>query len=223
LREPVEVEVLIAKFLCIGLRHTIVAMGSAQCSTCAEECLGGSETPIVVKVPTFRTTVERALGEKIGLKLDALDRLGLVIIEIPPGAVKEWNDACPGDKNLQVNQRIVEVNGIVGDSAAMLAAMKQSTIWHLVVQRPVEIRAVIPRDDTKSLGMNLRYSTNSTSLLIAEVEDGPIQDWNDKSSADKIKPFDRIVEVNDTRGSVESLLEAGQLSDKLNMVVLHYE
>lgn len=171
----------------------------------------------------FCVTVERAPAETIGINLDVTDGSALLIVDILPGAIQAWNDAHIGEMTLQVNDRIIEANGAVGDSDKLLTALKQNTTWHLAVQRPVEIRAVIVRDGANSLGMDLRYAPNGTSLMISQVDDGPIKEWNEKSANCQIKPLDRIIEVNGRRGSTRELLDSGKESDTLEIVILHYD
>lgn len=172
---------------------------------------------------TFQVTIERSPADVIGINLDVTDGVALQIVDILPGAVQAWNESRSGQTRLQVHDRIIEANGANGDSDVILAALKQSLSWHLIVQRPVEIRATVDRDGTSSLGMDLRYAPNGSSLMILKVEAGPIQDWNSRPQAYKISKFDRIVEVNGRRGTSKDLLDAGKELDQLKMVVLHYE
>lgn len=176
-----------------------------------------------IQTNEYRTTIERNGSETIGINLDVTDCVSLVVVDILPGAIYTWNESHAGERNLKVNDRIVEANGCRGDADKLLCVLKQSTTWSLVVQRPVEFRAVINRSGSISLGMDLRYAPNGSTLMISEVEDGPIKDWNAVSATWKIKKFDRIIELNGIRGSSQELLHAGMEEETLEMCILHYD
>jgi len=168
--------------------------------------------------------IERDSTETIGINLDVTDCVSLIVVDIFDGAIKLWNAQHPEGPNLQVNDRIVSANGQSNDADKLLTALKHSTTWTLVVQRPVEFKAVINRAGSLALGMDLRYAPNGTTLMISEVvvEDGPIKDWNALSTDWRIKKFDRIIELNGVRGSSQELLHAGMDKETLHMCILHY-
>jgi len=166
--------------------------------------------------------IERDSTETIGINLDVTDCVSLIVVDIFPGAIQLWNSQHPEGPNLQVNDRIVKANGQSNDADKLLTALKHSQTWTLVVQRPVEFKAVINRAGSLALGMDLRYAPNGTTLMISEVEDGPIKDWNALSTEWKIKKFDRIIELNGVRGSSQELLHAGMDKETLHMCILHY-
>jgi len=171
----------------------------------------------------FLVMVERSLQEVIGLNLDVTDGLSLVIVDILPGVVQTWNEKHPNAPRLQINDRVIEANGMRGDAKKLMTVMKQSTVWTLMVQRPVEVEIVINRSGLIGMGIDLRYAPNGTSLMITEVDDGPFKDWNQCSgAAAQIQTCDRIIEVNGTRGSSQELLKAGLDLEALSLKVLHY-
>lgn len=172
---------------------------------------------------SYRLTLDRSPTETIGINLDLTDGVSLVVVDIFAGSIQAWNEAHASSPHLEINDRIVEANGLHGDADRMLAALKQNTTWALAVQRPVEYRAAVDRRSALSLGMDLRYAPNGTTLTISEVEDGPIKDWNACSTTWKVKKFDRIIELNGVRGSAQRLLQAGMEKDMLELCILHYE
>jgi len=183
----------------------------------------GSLTPRTSGKSLFNITIERSSSETIGLNLDVTDGKSLLIVDVTPGAIQAWNDTHPKEMRLQVYDRIVQANGATGDADKLLTALKQKTTWQLVIQRPIELRVSVARDGTSSLGMDLRYAPNGTSLMISQVDDGPMKDWNERTQGPKVTSSDRIIEVNGKKGSSRDLLESGRESDKMDMVILHYE
>lgn len=185
---------------------------------------GGAAGAREAAAGTLRLSIERAAGATIGMNLDVTDLVSLVVVDILPGSIREWNEAQPRPgQQLRVNDRIVEANGASEDAQKMLCVLKDSTMWQLVVQRPAEYRAVIERHGVLSLGLDLRYALTGTSLMIADIGDGPIKDWNARSSTRKVKKFDRIIELNGVRGSAQQLLRAGKGQETLDMCILQYD
>merc|ERR1712032_1151112 len=101
--------------------------------------------------------------------------------------------------------------------------LKRETKWALVIQRPVESRITIMNS---SLGLALKYSPSGNSLMINSVDEGPIHEWNEGKKGRLVKRFDRIVEVNGTRGLPLSLAQALQLTvanSTLDLIITHYD
>lgn len=172
----------------------------------------------------FRVSMERSGEASIGTYIDITDNTTMLIVGIlQGGAIQIWNDAHLDQPQLKVHDRIVEANGVRGDAEKLLSELKQSTNWDLRVQRPVEFHAIIERAGSHALGMDLRYAPNGSSLMISEVDEGPIKDWNAISKTWQVKKYDRIIEVNGTRGTSQQLLSAGIGVDRFDMVILHWE
>jgi len=64
---------------------------------------------------------------KIGLGINQGDGKTLVILDVMQGLVKQWNFTHP-DQEVMPEDRIIEVNGITGDAAAMLEACKEDKL-----------------------------------------------------------------------------------------------
>lgn len=203
--------------------HAPAAEEAARAAAAAAAAAGGSAAREGAEESSaFRLQIERAAGETIGINLDVTDGVSLVVVDILPGSIQAWNKAHEHSAHLEINDRIVEANGASGDADKMLSALKQNVVWELVVQRPVLLRAVVSRQGALSLGVDLRYAPNGNTLLISEVEDGPMKDWNACSTTGKVKKFDRIIEVNGVRGTSQHLLQAGMDKEELDMRILHY-
>jgi len=170
--------------------------------------------------------LDRSQETNIGLNLDALDEETAFVDGILPGAIQTWNRTYPTQPTLQVYDRIVCVNSMTGETDQILREMRQSLNWNLVVDRPKELKIFVDCTKYPSLGLDLKYSPNGGSLLIASIGDGAIKDWNTKMTNGGgvgIEPRDRIIEVNSIRGSARDLLDAATNVTSLNLVILHYE
>lgn len=169
----------------------------------------------------FAATIVRSEEDPIGLDIDLIDGISAVVVDIKEGAVKSWNEKNP-EHALQVNDRIVEVNGQRREANSMVSRLKSDTTWAVQVQRPVEFAVSISRADTPSLGMDLRYAPNGTTLMITQVGEGPMQEWNKKHPDKAVCKHDRIIQLNKVRGTPTQLLQASEDSETLNMIVIHY-
>merc|ERR1719277_1015644 len=143
--------------------------------------------------------------DNIGLNLDALDGVSAFVDDIIPGAVQTWNSTHSLSEGLQVHDRVKSVNGVRGETDKLLSELKSTTVWKLSVHRPEEIRVVVDCKKHPSLGLDLKYSPNGNTLLIADFGEGAIKEWNKGPQQVKIKQFDRIVSINGVRGPARSL------------------
>eukprot|EP00434_Breviolum_minutum_P042345 symbB.v1.2.037686.t1/scaffold5634.1/size25136/2 len=62
----------------------------------------------------------------------------------------------------------------------------------LTVQRPKELK--VPVKSCRSLGLDLAYGDSMVGLLIKQVNEGPVMQWN-TSATDQVSPGDRIVTI----------------------------
>merc|ERR1719330_426032 len=170
---------------------------------------------------TFTTTISRNEEEPIGLDIDLIDGISAVVVDIKDGAVKSWNEKNPAQA-IRVNDRIVQVNGAKLEANALVANLKTETLWVLEVQRPVLFTVCISRADAPSLGMDLRYAPNGTTLMITQIGEGPMQDWNRAHPKEEVCRHDRIIQLNGVKGTPTMLLQASADSETLHMVILHF-
>mmetsp|Transcript_113594 Transcript_113594/g.222753 ORF Transcript_113594/g.222753 Transcript_113594/m.222753 type:complete len:221 (-) Transcript_113594:194-856(-) len=156
-----------------------------------------------------------------GFNIDITDGVSLVIVDIKRTTVSPKGGGNP-NLTLQPHDRIIQANGLSGDAAALMKELRSADTWELTVQRPTEFQAVVNRQGYDSLGLELQFAPNGTTLMIAGVSKGPIQDWNAKSKTHEIGKYDRIVEVNGTRGVSRDLLHAAKAEEVLRLSVLTY-
>lgn len=161
-------------------------------------------------------------GASIGLNLDALQDEQAFVDGITAGFIQEWNADKPRDRQLCPYDSIVGINGFRGDTKELLNEMRDTSQWCLIVRRPVELAISVDCDSSPTLGLDLKYSPNGRSLLIASIGEGSIRERNLRH-AQQIRPGDRIVEVNGQRGTAKQLLEAASNVDTLELVIVHFE
>jgi len=170
---------------------------------------------------TFTARITRNEEEPIGLDIDLIDGVSAVVVDIKEGAVKSWNEMNP-DSAIRVNDRIVQVNGAKHEANLLVSNLKQETQWNLEVQRPAMFTVSISRTEAQSLGMDLRYAPNGTTLMITHVGEGPMQEWNKTHPHQQVTRHDRIIQLNGVRGTPTTLLHASEDSSMLDMEIVHY-
>mmetsp|Transcript_45161 Transcript_45161/g.84286 ORF Transcript_45161/g.84286 Transcript_45161/m.84286 type:complete len:214 (+) Transcript_45161:73-714(+) len=94
----------------------------------------GPEATITLQKAVERNLVLRKPGQ-LGITVKfAKSSYGIWIATLAPGLVQEWNDKNP-DQTVSVNDRIVSVNGVTGQSQDLVAKMREvSDTIVLVVQ-----------------------------------------------------------------------------------------
>jgi len=168
-------------------------------------------------------TLERKAEDSIGLNLDAVDEMAPFVDDVLAGSIMDWNRGRAPEQQLNIYDRIVEVNDVRGNTNSILAAMKGSATWKLVIQRPMKMQVTVHAEKAISLGLDLKYSPNGRSLLIDEVlSDGGIKRWNEENPKMQVKALDRVIQINGKVGTAKDLLDSAANQNSLELVILRY-
>merc|ERR1719389_498377 len=74
---------------------------------------------------TFAVTLKKSKGEKLGLGVHySVGGRILRVESISPGCAEKWNRTCLSEQKIQVGDLVLDVNGIRGDSSAMLKTLR---------------------------------------------------------------------------------------------------
>mmetsp|Transcript_105615 Transcript_105615/g.147241 ORF Transcript_105615/g.147241 Transcript_105615/m.147241 type:complete len:146 (+) Transcript_105615:91-528(+) len=84
----------------------------------------------------YEVLLDKTTGKRMGIDVDHKDGKTLLIECINDGLVKEWNDNAPTDKKVQINDRIVEVNGFREEVARLVDECQKDQMLHIKVARP---------------------------------------------------------------------------------------
>jgi len=172
----------------------------------------------------------RKTRPRLGLTLDWDDGYSLVVTNTEPGLIEDWNSQHP-DEKVSIGDSIVSVNDSIlppKELADVLDGLaKQDAVERevrLLVRRHSEYDvALIRKDATEKLGIELRHREGGNTLLVRQIlEQGIVADWNRKHAGDsiKIKVGDRVIEVNGTRGSGTVLNEKVKAKESLIMTLV---
>jgi len=177
-------------------------------------------------------TVGASEGDgSLGLDVDIVDSVAVVVTSIYPGRVQRWNIEHP-DAVIEEGDRIVEVNGAVGNAALLVERLKMDSVWSILVQRPVEV--VVSSDHLWELardsccpcrphGVHVGFAERGTSLMIDKIHEGMVKDWNQANPQQVVKVRDRIIEVNGRSGQASDLVQLLSIaSESMCLVIRRY-
>lgn len=183
-----------------------------------EAPISSIEEPAATEIDAeYSVTIDRTGGTSLGIDLSKKDDKALIIVSIKSGLVSKWNDENPSNK-IEVNDRIVQVNGSRGDRQALLDECKTMQILEMKVLRG-KYSVTLDRTDGARVGLNLD-KTDDKALVIAAVNGGLIGKWNDDNPRNKVAVNDRIIEVNGIQGDRRMLLDECKMDKVLKLTLI---
>jgi len=163
-------------------------------------------TPSVKVGESFNVVVPKG-NKSMGINVNSFDNVTLLITRVNPGVILDFNLANPG-RELIPGDRVEVVNGVQGDSTAMLAECKTATELRFGVQRSEE--KTVHLNGSADLGMEFKCEDSMTLSIQQIMSSGAVTDHNLKFPGFKVTVEDRIVGVNNIRndpvGMTASLL-----------------
>lgn len=153
---------------------------------------------------TFNVDMKKTPSEKLGLDLDIISRTYAQVCEVQPGAIQTYNQTSTAEE-VKYGDCIVEVNGVYGDAKSMAKVMKEEKSLNIVFRRGNEYTVTI---ETKSHphGLKFAHTSRSVSLVISEMQEGPVTEWNDANPDRRVSIGDRIVAFNGNRMAPADLM-----------------
>eukprot|EP00411_Alexandrium_monilatum_P027734 CAMPEP_0175366638 /NCGR_PEP_ID=MMETSP0095-20121207/19240_1 /TAXON_ID=311494 /ORGANISM="Alexandrium monilatum, Strain CCMP3105" /LENGTH=317 /DNA_ID=CAMNT_0016664651 /DNA_START=175 /DNA_END=1128 /DNA_ORIENTATION=+ len=176
-------------------------------------------------VPEFLVTFARDPKTNIGLDFDTQDDELVYIADVKPGPVQFHNlNAKPTDQVRQ-GHFIVQANGVRGFSANIVEVLKSDRRLQLIVRRPYEMTVAIRKLTQKtSLGMEFMPKVSGASahggLLVVDITDGPIFEWNLTNPDQEVRCGDRITAVNGQHSKASDLLKKMKGLEQFQMTVV---
>jgi hypothetical protein len=162
----------------------------------------------------YTIDLDRSSGTRLGMSI--LEHVGqtLLITAVTGGLCADWNSTHRGqDTHVKPGDRIVGVNGVRGDTHFLLEECKKNQVLNMAIQRP-PCRELAPGIHSvtldKSGGMKLGIDISqhdSRTLLVTEIRDGLMKEWNRENPCHAVRPGDRIIKVNSCQNSATKLME----------------
>merc|ERR1712060_644272 len=99
------------------------------------------------------------------------------------------------------------VNNVSGNTDKIALQVLQDSRLEFTLRRPVKMTIEIDRTGKSApLGLGLDYILGGGCLLVTEITEGLVKQWNVENFSKQIKPLARIVSVNGHVGNVERML-----------------
>mmetsp|Transcript_21140 Transcript_21140/g.35120 ORF Transcript_21140/g.35120 Transcript_21140/m.35120 type:complete len:242 (+) Transcript_21140:1-726(+) len=163
---------------------------------------------------SYAITLDRSSGCRLGMSI--LEHVGqsLLVTDVTNGLVHEWNSNNESDPHIQVRpgDRVVVVNGIRGNTRHLLEMCKKNQALHMTLLRPPAKElapgvhlVVLDKTGGMKLGIDISQHDGRT-LLVTEVREGLVKEWNILNPLHQIMPGDRVIKVNSCQNSAQRLL-----------------
>jgi len=174
----------------------------------------------------YSITLDRSSGMRLGMS--SLEHLGqtLLVTAVTGGLVEQWNESAK-DKRVRVRAGdcIVAVNGIRSSTNLLLEECKKHKVLHMEMLRPPceEIApgvhtVALSKTGCMKLGIDISQHDGRT-LLVTEIREGIVKEWNRLNPCHQVRPGDRIIKVNACQNNARKLLEECRKNEILRIVI----
>lgn len=168
---------------------------------------GRVPVPVREKEFLFKLTIEKRSSGGLGVDLSPHDGSTLLVGQVKPGPLVEWNQRAGPDNPQQVlrGDRVVAVNGVEKNAEDILNRMRVDSVLTFTFRRLLDFNITVPRRHGEPLGLIIA-DTGST-LKVTRVDAGPVEDTNIRNGAElEVRPGDEICEVNGISGTGQALM-----------------
>mmetsp|Transcript_106815 Transcript_106815/g.297355 ORF Transcript_106815/g.297355 Transcript_106815/m.297355 type:complete len:354 (-) Transcript_106815:140-1201(-) len=165
----------------------------------------------------YRALVTREEEDQpLGLQLETLGDATELIGRVGDGALAAYNETAKEHETVRPGDVIIEVNGKTHEE--MFDELRHAAELEILIARPTaKFQVQIVKNQT--LGVKLKYYENGPFLVLSEINEGPIQEWNAANQDQEVKIDDRILSVNGTTGTSEELLKLVEGEDRLDLEI----
>lgn len=135
----------------------------------------------------------------LGVCFEIMDDLMLVGALHEESAMRRHNGAHENqqERQIRVNDQVVQVDGIRGDPALIAYLVKRPNRKSVTFRHPEELAINVARNG-KKLGIDLSWSQPNGILTVLGVDGGALEEYNSSagSPSKRLLRHDRIIEVN---------------------------
>lgn len=158
----------------------------------------------------FNVTVEREGESFFGMDLSAAGPVLMVsAVADPKSLIGCWNSTCASHLQVVQYDRLVTVNGFAGGNGKETLALLKGSKGQIVLafERANIFEADINISEGQKLG--LKFSAGPNFLLIIDVQDGSVQEYNASAQPPlQIQPGARVISVGGRTGTGKELMSA---------------
>lgn len=175
----------------------------------------------------YAITLDRSSGCRLGMSILEHVEQTLLVTDVTRGLVQEWNSLNETEPQLQVRpgDRIIVVNGVRGNTRQLLDMCKNNQVLHMSLLRPPAKElapgvwlVVLDKTGGMKLGIDISQHDGRT-LLVTEVREGLVQEWNRENPLHQVMPGDRIIKVNSCQNSAQKLLNECRKNSVLRIAI----
>eukprot|EP00927_Polykrikos_kofoidii_P068881 TRINITY_DN64235_c0_g1_i1.p1 TRINITY_DN64235_c0_g1~~TRINITY_DN64235_c0_g1_i1.p1 ORF type:complete len:248 (+),score=51.04 TRINITY_DN64235_c0_g1_i1:66-746(+) len=184
------------------------------------DCLYEAVKPSGIQDDTFLIDLSSGECGSLGIECTQINESSLRVNVIGHGRIDDWNAArTEGKPIVRIGDTIIEVNGS-RVSSTMHEKLQEASV--MCVVKPRGELAVFVEKTGNFLGLDVHVKKKFEGLLVTQVFDGPILEWNASNPTKQVQVGDRIVEVNGVRGEVRLLVDKLKHDDKLALKVVSF-
>lgn len=169
-------------------------------------------------VRTWTVDLDKANYGKLGLELVPQDNVLKVEAIEQEGTVSEYNNSNPKEA-VRAGDFVTQVNGVKGAALKMLAEVRKEVRkgrLNMTLARTRTFRVVV----TKKGPLGATFGVFSRVLVLQDISEGPLMDWNRGNPSFQVEVGDQIIEVNGAKDNPNDLLENLKPEGELALLVL---
>mmetsp|Transcript_87403 Transcript_87403/g.168223 ORF Transcript_87403/g.168223 Transcript_87403/m.168223 type:complete len:198 (+) Transcript_87403:104-697(+) len=167
-------------------------------------------TPIV----TWEVEVSKGNNGMLGLQIVPEDNVLRVAWLESKGGVSDFNSANKTDA-VEVGDFIISVNGVKGTAREMLEEAQRAASLKLTLSRSRMFRAKFYKNGP----LGVTFGLFARTLVVQNIADGPVKEWNDANVLYTIQPGDLVIEVNGVKENSKEMLETLKVDGDLRLVM----
>mmetsp|Transcript_31603 Transcript_31603/g.90691 ORF Transcript_31603/g.90691 Transcript_31603/m.90691 type:complete len:350 (-) Transcript_31603:216-1265(-) len=171
--------------------------------------------------PEFAATLTRDPKSSLGIDMDTQDDEMVYIADVKPGPVQFYNLNVKPSEQVNPGLFVLQANGVTGVSTHIVDVLKMDRKLDLVLRRSMEMTVAIRKIERKApLGMEFLPKVSGNNLMIIDITDGPVFEWNLTNPDMEIRCGDRITAVNGIRGRASDLLKKMKSLERFQMTIV---
>lgn len=181
-----------------------------------DDTIGKPKTKDPTELPKGRLVrigITKQKDQQLGLLLMATVDGKVSVAEVNHlGAVADYNRGAKVHEQLQVGDLILEANGMTSEKAILKELASPNDVELLVECKADIFKVLVNKPEGMLLGIDLYYKESREPLVIVNILDGAVLEYNKSVSEDKkVKIDDHIMSVNgvkDAEGRMQELQKA---------------
>lgn len=157
----------------------------------------------------FVVQLQNPQFKALGVDLDTQANSLVYVNDVKDGVVQVYNRTAKPESRLGPGHFIIKVNGVEGLASDMVDEMNRLASLRLLVRKPFTMCVAIDKKSHKGLLAGVDFVKRSAvgCLLINQLSEGPIEEWNIVNPGREVRVGDRIIAVNGQKGKAADLLK----------------